>query len=132
MLNPWEGWLINISQSIVVVKFYLLVDSIIIPIQVIFPRIGDHFVVNLWRLLKLYQTLCAIWYHLYSLKNMKNNHRGVLLLVKLQAKACNFTKINTSPSVIFTFFKIAQMVPNRAKFRKWIINSIHRIDITLR
>ena len=28
---------------------------------------------------------CAIWYHLYNLKNMKNTHGGVL--VKLQAKA---------------------------------------------
>ena len=33
-----------------------------------------------------YQTfmmLCAIWYHLYNLKNGKNNHERVLLLVKL-------------------------------------------------
>ena len=29
------------------------------------------------------ETLCAIWYHLYSLK-CENSHRGVLLLVKLQ------------------------------------------------
>ena len=29
---------------------------------------------------------CAIWYHLYNLKNMKNIYRGVLILVKLQAK----------------------------------------------
>ena len=28
---------------------------------------------------------CAIWYHLYNLKNVKNNHGGVLILVKLQA-----------------------------------------------
>ena len=27
---------------------------------------------------------CAIWYHLYNLKNVKNTHGGVLLLVKLQ------------------------------------------------
>ena len=31
--------------------------------------------------------LCAIWYHLYNLKNVKNTHGGVLLLV---AEACNF------------------------------------------
>ena len=30
---------------------------------------------------------CAICYHLYNLKNVKNTHGGVLLLVKLQAKA---------------------------------------------
>ena len=28
---------------------------------------------------------CAIWYHLYNFKNVKNTHGGVLLLVKLQA-----------------------------------------------
>ena len=31
--------------------------------------------------------LCAIWYHLYNLKNVKNTHGGVLLLTKLQALA---------------------------------------------
>ena len=29
------------------------------------------------------------------LKNVGNTHEGVLLLVKLQAEACNFTKSNT-------------------------------------
>ena len=29
---------------------------------------------------------CAIWHHLHNLKNMKNTHGEVLLLVKLQAK----------------------------------------------
>ena len=28
---------------------------------------------------------CAIWYYLCNLKNVKNTHGGVLLLVKLQA-----------------------------------------------
>ena len=37
---------------------------------------------------------CAIWYHLYNFKNVKNTHGAVLILVKLQAKGCNFTKIN--------------------------------------
>ena len=30
----------------------------------------------------------AIWYHLYNLKNVKNIHGGVLLLVKLQVQFC--------------------------------------------
>ena len=30
--------------------------------------------------------LCAIWYHLHNLKNVKNTHGGVLLLEKLQAQ----------------------------------------------
>ena len=49
---------------------------------------------------------CSIWYHLYNLKNVKNIHGGVLLLVKLQASACNFTKSNTPLWVFFTFFKL--------------------------
>ena len=33
---------------------------------------------------------CTIWYHLYNLKNVKNTHGGVLLLVELQAKSMQF------------------------------------------
>ena len=36
--------------------------------------------------------LCAIWHYLYSLKNVKNTDREVLLLVKLQISPCNSTK----------------------------------------
>ena len=50
--------------------------------------------------------LCAIWYHSYNLKNVKNTHGGVLLLVKLQAEACNFTKSSTPPWVFFTIFRL--------------------------
>ena len=28
---------------------------------------------------------CAIWYHLYNLKNLKSTRGGALILVKLQA-----------------------------------------------
>ena len=49
---------------------------------------------------------CAIWYHLYNLRNVKNTHGGVLISVKLQAETCNFTKINTPPWVLFTFLKL--------------------------
>ena len=49
---------------------------------------------------------CAIWYYLHNLKNVRNAHGGVLILVKLQAEACNFTKINTLSWVFFTFFKL--------------------------
>ena len=47
--------------------------------------------------------LCAIWYHLHDLKNVKNTHGGLSLLVKLKAY---FTKSNTSLWVFFTFFKL--------------------------
>ena len=38
-------------------------------------------------------------------KKRENSHEGVLLL-KLQNKACNFTKNNSPPWVFFTFFKL--------------------------
>ena len=50
----------------------------------------------------------AIWYYLYNLKNAKNTHGRVLILVKLQAEAGNFTKINLPPWVFFTFFKLCK------------------------
>ena len=50
--------------------------------------------------------LCAIWYHLCNLRNVKNTHEGVLLLVKLQDSACNFTKSNTPSQVLFAFFEL--------------------------
>ena len=58
---------------------------------------------------------CTIWYHLYHLKNVKNTHGGVLLLVTLQTSSCNLNKSNTPPWVFFTFFKLSKMVPNCAK-----------------
>ena len=36
---------------------------------------------------------CTIWYHLHSLKNMKNTHGGILLLVKLQAEPATLLKV---------------------------------------
>ena len=49
--------------------------------------------------------LYAIWYLLCTLKNVKNTHGGVLLLVKLQDVACNFTKSSTPLWLFFKFFK---------------------------
>ena len=39
-------------------------------------------------------------------KKRENTHRWMLLLVKLQAKACNFTKSNILPRVFFKYFKL--------------------------
>ena len=55
---------------------------------------------------KRYVMRWAIWYHLYNFKNVKNTHGEVLILVKLQASACNFTEISTPPWVFFRFFKL--------------------------
>ena len=46
-------------------------------------------------------TLCAIGYHFYNLKNLINTHGGVLLLVNL----CNYSNSNIPQRVFFTFFK---------------------------
>ena len=37
---------------------------------------------------------CAIWYYLNNLKNMKNTHGGVLILVKLQASGFNIISVD--------------------------------------
>ena len=42
----------------------------------------------------IYVMRCAIWCHLHNLKNVKNTHGGVLILVKLQ------------PATSFFWFKI--------------------------
>ena len=55
---------------------------------------------------KTYELLGAIWYHLFNLKNVKNIHGRLLLLVKLQALACNFIKTNSLSRVFFTCFKL--------------------------
>ena len=52
--------------------------------------------------------LCAIWHRLYNFKNVTNTHERVLLLVKFQSEACNFTKSNTPAWVFFTFFKLCK------------------------
>ena len=44
---------------------------------------------------------------------MKSTHGGVLILVKLQASACNFTKINTPPWVFFTFLNCTNATKSR-------------------
>ena len=49
----------------------------------------------------------AIWYHVYNLTIVTNTYGGVLILVKLKAEACNFTKINTPP---WAFEKVIYMV----------------------
>ena len=72
---------------------------------------------------------CAICYHLYNLKNLKNTHGGVLILVKLQAevgtKNCeNGTKSCNAPHMRFGFRSDALIYSfcyNRgeSKFHPW-------------
>ena len=78
--------------------------------------------------------LCAIWYHLYNLKNLKKTHGGVLLLVKLQGESCNFTKSNIPPWMFFMFFKLYKRYQNtqlttHRRYEK-VNNSLLYIDIS--
>ena len=50
-----------------------------------------------------YETLCTIWCDLCNLKNEKNTHGGVLILIKLQTETCNFTKSDTPSCLFFPF-----------------------------
>ena len=62
-------------------------------------------------LASFYSNICGVLRDLVpfvQLKNVKNTHRGALILVKLQASACNFNKSNTPPWVFFTFFKLCK------------------------
>ena len=62
---------------------------------------------------KIQVTRFAIWYHLYSLKIIKNANERVLLLVKLQALVCNFTKSNIPPWVFLKFSKLYKWTKSR-------------------
>ena len=41
----------------------------------------------------LYVVRCAIWYHLYNLKNVENTHGGVLILILLHWCFSRFFKL---------------------------------------
>ena len=59
------------------------------------------------------EILYAIWYHSYNFKNVDKTHREVLLLAKLQGKACNFTKSNTPPWMFSRFLNCANGTKSR-------------------
>ena len=61
----------------------------------------------------LFVVRCTIWYHLHNLKNIKNTHGGVSLLVKLQTSACNFTKRNTPPRCFSCFLNCTNGTKSR-------------------
>ena len=57
----------------------------------------------------LYVMRCAIWWHLYNFKNVKNTHGGVLILVKLQASGFTFFKL-------YKLYQIAQRITYRLAY----------------
>ena len=77
--------------------------------------------------------LCAIWYHSYSLKNVKNTYGGVLVLVKLQTHASACNKSNTLPWVFFTFFKLYKwyQIPQNITYKQtWKQDSASRQNLS--
>ena len=64
---------------------------------------------------------CAIWYHLYNLKSVKNNH----------GEAYNFTKSNTPPWVFLTFFKLCKWYQNGQRTTNDYISSFKFDDSPL-
>ena len=50
--------------------------------------------------------LCAIWYHLYNLKQREKHPWRSDTFSKVQAEACNVTKSNNPAWVFFTFLKL--------------------------
>ena len=62
---------------------------------------------------------CAIWYHLYNLKNVKNTHGEVLFLAKLQAFSLQlyYTKSNTSPWMFSSFLNYTNGTKSRKTSR---------------
>ena len=59
-------------------------------------------------LISAYVMRCTIWYHLEYLKNVKNSLGEVLVLVRLPALACIFTKSNTIRWQFSPFFKLCK------------------------
>ena len=57
-------------------------------------------------ILKVYQMLCVIWCNLYNLKNVKNTHGGMSLLVILQTY---FTKSNTPRGCFSRFLALIRL-----------------------
>ena len=83
-LNPlFAGWLkpVKYDPSIVLCFFFVKTISLSNMGKQTFTSHLDSVKHN------KYMVRCAIWYHLYSLKNVKNTHADMLVLVKLQAEA---------------------------------------------
>ena len=77
------------------------------PCPILLKTIQDTRNTSFWEIqIYKYETLCTIWCDLCNLKNEKNTHGGVLILIKLQTETCNFTKSKTPACLFFSFFKL--------------------------
>ena len=70
----------HIPVFIWVFKKGLTASGVLLAQQIL---LFEHCIENNYHLWLIFKVVhCAIWYHLYNLKNVKNTHGGVLLLVK--------------------------------------------------
>ena len=69
----------------------IIKSSICIKNAVDFYTVVKPYLMNSFS--RINETLCTICYHVYNFKNVKSTHGGVLLLVMLLTKTCNFTKV---------------------------------------
>ena len=58
---------------------------------------------------------CAIWYHLLNLKNEKNTHGAVLLLVSVRLTPATLLKVTLFHGCFLGFLNCTNM-PNHAKY----------------
>ena len=70
-------------------------------------------------IIRIFVMLCAIWYQLYNLKNVKNTHGEVLLFVKLQA-------FNTPLWEFSTFFKLYKWYQIEQRITSAFLRSLFR------
>ena len=87
-----------------------------------------HSTIGLKSSTSIYVIFCAIWYHLYNLKNVKNTHGGVILLRSCFSRFLNYTnstKLRNAlhTSVFWTFEKLKKNRWNKKVL--WIIISHH-------
>ena len=108
-----DTWLVLISSNILEYFFFIAWVTLgrhllefSAPLNLIgFQQTQNQSVFNeTLTLCKAYETLSAIWYHLYNLKNVKNTHGEVLL----------FKKSNTPPRIFLTLLNCT----NYTKLRK--------------
>ena len=88
----WQNVKFLQSEKVKEIKLYIIVP-VELEIKIIFVPIKIFGFVQIKQLLDhaigivdIYEILFAICYHFYHLKNVKNTHGGLSLLVKLQAK----------------------------------------------
>ena len=85
-----------------------------------------HFIALLYYA-ALFETLCTICYHLHNLKNVKNTHGGVLLLVKLQVPKTVKNHIFYFNIFISTYYLSSVKQPDIYKIKNKTVNIYCRI-----